>query len=195
VASELIGWIVLAARVIAGGAFILALIVALTHWAVRAGHLQAFGAWARFVRGWSDGLLRPLERRIVKAGGNPQDAAFWLVGLAVGLGLALIALVQWLIGFVLELVALSQGGRNYLAVAVVHYLFSILLAALFVRVIASWLGLSPYGRFMRIVYGLTSWLIDPIRRILPAMGPFDFSPLVAYFMLYFAEKTLIGLLL
>jgi YggT family protein len=147
------------------------------------------------VRGWSDGLLRPLERRIVRAGGNPQDAAFWLVGIAVAFGLGLIALVQWLIDLVLELMAVAEGGTSLIGVMLVHYLFRILLAALFVRVIASWLSLNPYGRFMRIVNGLTSWLIDPIRRVLPAMGPFDFSPMVAYFLLYLAERTLIGLML
>ena len=64
----LAGWIQFGARVIAGSAFFLALLVALTHWAVRAKHLGAFGAWPRFVRGWSDPLLKPLERRIVRSG-------------------------------------------------------------------------------------------------------------------------------
>ena len=192
--TEVIGWILLAARVVAGGIFFLALLVALTHWAVRAGKLQPFGAWPRFVRGWSDGLLRPLEQRIVKSGGNPQDASFWLVGIAVALGLGLIALVQWILEMVLQVMSMSDASPRYLLVVAVHYLFRILIAALFIRVIASWLNVSPYNRFMRIVYGLTSWLIDPIRRLLPAMGSLDFSPLVAYFLLYLAEGAVMGLL-
>ncbi len=188
-------WVQFGARVIAGGAFFLALLVALTHWAVRAKHLGAFGAWPRFVRGWSDPLLQPLERRIVRSGGNPQDAAFWLVGIAVLMGLALIAVVQWLIGFVYQTMALADGGGIVIALTLVHYGFSILIAALFVTVIASWLNISPYGRIMRIANGLTSWLLDPIRRVLPAFGPFDMSPLVAYFLLYFAERALISLML
>ena len=47
--------------------------------------------------------------------------------------------------------------------------------ALFVRVIASWLGISPYSAWMRPVMILTDWLIEPIRRILPPMGMIDFS--------------------
>jgi YggT family protein len=195
VSLALAGWIQFGARVIAGSAFFLALLVALTHWAVRAKHLGAFGAWPRFIRGWSDPLLKPLERRIVRSGGNPQDAAFWLVGLAVLLGLALIAAVQWLIGFVYQTMALADGGGIVIALTLVHYGFSILIAALFVTVIASWLNISPYGRIMRIANGLTSWLLDPIRRVLPPFGMFDMSPLVAYFLLYFAERALIGLML
>lgn len=192
---ELAGWIQFGARVLAGSAFLLALLVAFTHWAVRAKHLGAFGAWPRFVRGWSDPLLRPIERRIVRSGGNPQDAAFWLVGIAVVAGLALIAVVQWLIGFVYQTLAMADGGKIVLAVTLVHYGFSILIAALLVTVVASWLNISPYGRIMRIANGLTSWLLDPIRRVLPPFGMIDFSPLVAYFLLYFAERALIGLML
>lgn len=190
-----VGWIQFGVRVIAGSAFVLAVLVALTHWAVRAKHLSAFGAWPRFVRGWSDGLLRPLERRIVRSGGNPQDAAFWLVGIAVLAGLVLIAVVQWLIGFVYQTMALADGGGIVIAVTLIHYGFSILIAALFVTVIASWLNISPYGRIMRIANGLTSWLLDPLRRVLPPFGMFDLSPLVAYFLLYFAERALIGLII
>ncbi len=192
--TELIGWIIFATRVVAAGIFFLALLVALTHWAVRAGKLQPFGAWPRFVRGWSDRLLHPIEGQIVRRGGNPQDASFWLLGIAVALGLGLIAVVQWILEMVLQVMSVPDASPRYLLILAVHYLFRILIAALFIRVIASWINVSPYNRFMRIVYGLTSWLIDPIRRLLPAMGPLDFSPLVAYFLLYLAERTLMGLM-
>ena len=111
------------------------------------------------------------------------------------LGLALIAVVQWLIGFIYQTMALADGGGIVIALTLVHYGFSILIAALFVTVIASWLNISPHGRIMRIANGLTSWLLDPIRRVLPPFGMFDMSPLVAYFLLYFAERALIGLML
>ena len=70
-------------------------IVALTHWLpCGATAINAFGAWARFVRRWSDPLLRPLERRLVRGGANPQDAPFWLVGIVVVGGLVLIGTRQ-----------------------------------------------------------------------------------------------------
>jgi YggT family protein len=52
-----------------------------------------------------------------------------------------------------------------------------------VRVVASWFGISPYGRVMRFVHGLTDWLIEPIQRVVPNIGPLDLSPLLAYFIL------------
>lgn len=180
-------------RFLVAGAFVLSAIVALTHWAVRRQTLNAFGGWPRFVRGWSDPILRPLERRLVRSGANPQDAPLWLVGVTVVGGLVLIGLVNWLIDFAFTMVENARGGS--LVVIVLHYTFALLRGSIWIRVIASWLSLSPYSRFMRFINGLTDWLVEPIRRVLPPLGMFDFSPLVAYFVLYFAEQLVMrGLL-
>lgn len=174
------------ARLVAAGAFLLALIVALTHWAVRRGTLQAFGWWARFTRRWSDPIVVPLERRLIRAGANPQDAPAWLLAVTVVAALILVALVDWLIGFVASFFVGMQSGL--IVPLVIHWIFQLLMLAIMIRVIASWLSLSPYNRFMRIVYALTDWLVDPIRRVVPTIGIFDISPLVAYFVLYIAEQ-------
>ena len=68
--------------------------VALTHWAVRSRRINPFGAWPRLVRRMSDPILLPLERRVINAGGNPQNAPLWLLGLAIGAGLLLLSLTQ-----------------------------------------------------------------------------------------------------
>jgi YggT family protein len=184
------GWIEALTRVLVGGAFVTSAIVALTHWAVRAGHLQPFGAWPRFVRGWSDPMLRPVESRLLRAGGNPQQAPWWLLGAAVLGGLALLAVVRWLLGLILTLWFSAQGGPAALLPLAVAMAFNVLQIALLLRVVASWFGLSPYGRVMRVAHALTDWLLEPIQRLLPTMGPFDFSPLVAYLLLGLA-RTLV----
>lgn len=190
--GQLIAWIDLGVRIAVAGAFLLSAIIALTHWAVRTNKLQPFGAWPRFVRGWSDPLLKPIERRLARAGGNPQSAPLWLVGLSVLGGLALISLVRWVIGFIFNLIALSANPGGLLAPTVVHYGFSLLIAALMIRVIGSWFGLGPHHRFMRIFYVLTDWLVEPLQRVLPTMGPFDISPLIAYLVLSFARTLVLN---
>lgn len=183
--SVLVG-IVLGVRYFVAGAFLLSVVVALTHYGIRKGTIGAFGAWPRFVRGWSDPLLRPIERRLVRGGGNPQDAPLWLMGVAVAGGLVLVGLVGWLIDFGLRLYDDARGGA--LLVAVVGMTFELLKLAIMIRVIASWISISPYSKFMQLIHALTDWLIDPIRRLLPTVGMFDFSPLVAYFVLSFGEQ-------
>jgi YggT family protein len=157
--------------------------VALTHWAVRSRRITPFGAWPRFMRRASDPVLVPLEHRIVRAGGNPQDASLWLLGIVIAGGLLGLTLVHWLAGFVGTLSYLSAAGPRAWARFLVSTLFSVLMIALFVRVIASWFGISPYRPWMRLAMALTDWLIRPIRRILPPVGMLDFSPLVAWLAL------------
>ncbi|MES2305443.1 MAG: YggT family protein [Gemmatimonadota bacterium] len=185
-------YIDLGVRLFVAGAFALSAVVALTHWAVRSGKLQPFSGWPRFVRGWSDPLLKPVEKRLVRAGGNPQSAPLWLVGLTVLGGLALISLVRWLIGFIFGLLALASNPAGLLLPTIVHYTFSLLIGALMVRVIGSWFGLGPHNRFMRIFYILTDWLVEPLQRVLPNVGMFDISPLVAYLVLSLARTLVLN---
>lgn len=184
----------LAVRAIVVLALVFSVAVALTHWAVRTRRMDPFGAWPRFVRRVSEPLLLPLERRIIRAGGNPQSAPLWLLGLVIGGGLLLLSLTQWLIGTAASFVLLAHGGPRVWLRVVVSTIFTILLTAILIRVIGSWLGMGPYRRWMRPFYALTNWLIDPIRRILPPMGMFDFSPMVAWLALYLLRGVVLGLL-
>jgi YggT family protein len=170
-----------------------ATVVALTHWAVRSRRITPFGVWPRTVRRLSDPIILPLERRVVRSGGSPQNAPLWLLGLVIGCGLLLLSLTQWLIGTAAGLALLAQGGPRVWLRVLLNALFTVLMAAILVRVIGSWFGIGPYRKWMRPFYLLTDWLIDPIRRILPPMGMFDFSPMVAWLVLYVVRGFVVGL--
>jgi YggT family protein len=175
-------------------ALVYATVVALTHWAVRNRRINPFGPWPRLVRKISDPLLLRLERRIVAAGGSPQNAPLWLLGLVIGGGLIILSLMHWLIGIAASLsVAASGGPRVWLRLAV-NAVFTILMGAILIQVIASWFGIGPYRRWMRPIVALTSWLIEPIRRVLPPFGMFDFSPMVAWLVLYVVRGFVLGLI-
>ena len=173
----------LAARAIALAGVVVAGVVAGTHWAVRRRKLAPFGRWSRSIRQLSDPALRPIERRLLRSGGNPQDATYWLFGIAVLFGLLLISVVRWVAGFIYGLVVLSDAGAMTWVRTVVGWAFSLVIVALFIRVIASWFGVSPYRRWMRPIILLTDWLLNPIRRFMPATGIIDLSPLIAYLIL------------
>jgi YggT family protein len=51
---------------------------------------------------------------------------------------------------------------------------------------------NPLGRF---VFALTDWLVLPLRRVLPSLGPLDTASLVAAFLIELAEFSLLWLLL
>jgi YggT family protein len=82
---------------------------------------------------------------------------------------------------------LAGSGPVAWAAALLRVAFSVLKFALIVRVIASWFGLSPYSRWMRPVHWLTDWIIRPLRRVVPPLGPIDITPLVAWLVLIVVE--------
>lgn len=184
----------LTVRIIVIAALAYACIVALTHWATRSRRINPFGPWARFIRRLSDPVLLPLERRIIRFGGSPQNAPLWLLGVVIGAGLVLLSLTSWLIGTAAGLMMIAHGGARVWAQVLVDAVFTVLMGAIFIRVIGSWLGVGPYNRWMRPMYALTNWLIDPIRRILPPMGMIDFSPMVAWLVLYVVRGFVRGML-
>ena len=184
----------LVTRVIVVGALAYASAVLGTTWAVRNKRIQPFGPWPRFVRRASDPLLRPLERRVVRMGGNPQDASLWLILMVIAGGLILLSLVHWLLATAASMAAMGQLSPRGWARLAVSSVFSVFMIALFVRVIGSWLGLSEHKGVMRIVATLTEWLIDPIRRFLPPTGMIDFSPMVAWLLLWVARGVVLSLM-
>jgi len=171
-----------------------AALVALTHWAVRQRKIGPFGVWPRVVRRISDPVLLPLERRVMRAGGSPQDAPLWLLGIAIAGGLLRLSLLRWLIGFGYTLSNVAASGPRAWLYFVSTAAFGLVMAAIFVRVIASWFGISPYRPWMRPVVLLTDWIIEPVRRLLPPMGMIDFSPMVAWLILWVARGLILGLL-
>jgi YggT family protein len=185
-------YIVQATRILVFVIFIFAALVAATHWAVKHGHLSPFGALPRMMRGLGRPFVKPLERRLLKSGGNPVNAPYALFWAALIGGLALLALVQWGIGTVLTIMASSSAGPRGLLIFAGNAVFSILMLAILIRVIASWFSVSPYSKPMRVVHGLTDWLIEPLRKVIPPLGMIDVTPIVAYFMLYLARWLLLG---
>ena len=184
-----------AARLLVGAAFVLGLVVALTHWLVREQKIPPFGAWARFVRKWSDPLLRPIERKLVGAGGNPQHAPWWLLGVIVVGGLLLIEVLQWLFGMVMNGATVLDAGPTVVLWWVGNLIIRALMFALLVRVISSWFGAGRYNKWIRWSYQLTDWLVEPLRRVIPPFGMFDISPLAAYLVLWLLQRVWMGAIL
>lgn len=178
--SEGLRYALFAAAVVVG-------VVAAVDWAVRTRRLNPFGGVARFFRRTVDPLMVPIERRVVRAGGRPSSAPLWALGAVVVGGLVLIALFDFLtrqIGFAVS--AFSLGGRGVLML-LVGWTFALLRIALIVRVISSWVGVSPYSPWVRWSYGLTEWMLAPLRRVIPLLGNIDVTPIVAYLALGLLE--------
>ena len=64
----------------------------------------------------------------------------------------------------------------------VAQLIQIYILAIFARIILSWFPVSPGGPMASIfsfLYRITEPLLGPLRRVIPPLGGFDLSPIVA----------------
>jgi YggT family protein len=67
--------------------------------------------------------------------------------------------------------------------------------AIVARALLPWFRVSPYHPVMRFLIQITEPLLAPIRRNLPTIGRFDFSPMVALLILWAVEMLLQRMLL
>ena len=84
-----------------------------------------------------------------------------------------------------------------LLVTFITYLTWALYAAILARVIVSWLPIGPDSSFapiVRFIYEITEPILAPIRRLLPSMGMFDLSPMIAIIVIILIQSLLLPLL-
>ncbi len=168
-------------------------VVALLDWLVRTRRISPFSGIARFCRRSVDPLMVPVERMVMRAGGQPASAPWWsLVTVVLG-GILLLFLLGILRGILGQLGSAIVQPRLF-PVLVVSWAFEIVELALIVRVLSSWFPISPYSKWVRWSYTLTDWMLIPLRRIIPTIGMVDITPIIAYLIIrYILEGIVIGL--
>lgn len=83
------------------------------------------------------------------------------------------------------LLALAQG---------VNLFFGFMMLLIIVRALISWVSPDPYNPIVQFLYRATDPLLNPIRRIMPAM-PIDVSPIIAYFLMHIVRLFLVQTLM
>ncbi|HST06896.1 MAG TPA: YggT family protein [Gemmatimonadaceae bacterium] len=168
--------------------------ICLLDWAVRTRKISPFNAVARFCRSTVDPIISPIERRIVRAGGTPASAPLWaLAGVVIG-GILLLTLLDVLRLEVVQSFTAAEAGPGGVFHLLVGWTFTILKTAIVVRVISSWLPVSPYSPWVRWSYLLSEPILAPFRRIIPNFGGLDISPIVAYILLGILESFMMRLM-
>ena len=163
-------------------------------WAVRTRKISPFNAIARFCRSTVDPLIAPIERKVVRAGGTPASAPLWALAAVVVGGILLLSFLDLVRTQVIMSMVASQNGSAGIFHLLVSWTFNILKFALIVRVISSWLPISPYSGWVRWSYALSEPILAPLRRIVPNLGGLDITPILAYFLLNIIESVLFRLM-
>jgi YggT family protein len=179
-----------------GGFFAFALAVAVfcaLDWLVRARRIHPFSRFATFLRTNIRPLMAPIERRVLRAGGNTAMTPWWTLVIVVLAGIVVLSLLD----FVREQLALAyslmDGGASGMYKLAVSWTFGILRLALIGRVLLSWVRPSPFAWYVRASYALTEWYLRPMRGFIPLFGMMDVTPILAYLLLGLLQGFLMRL--
>jgi len=69
-------------------------------------------------------------------------------------------------------------------------LCEVLTLIIFLRVLMTWIMPGQVNMFTNLLYQVTEPILGPLRRILPKVGMFDFSPLAAIIILQILSSVL-----
>jgi YggT family protein len=188
--DTLLGIVRIALLVMAG----LLAVFCLIDWTVRTRRVNAFGSMARFARSKIDPIISPIERRVVAAGGNPASAPLWALAAVVIGGILVISLLDFIRGELFMVVYATQGGPGGIFRLLVSWAFDFLRIALLVRVVSSWLPISPYSKWIHWSFVVTEPILRPLRQVIPSLGMIDITPIIAYFLIGLIQGAVLRLL-
>jgi len=163
-------------------------------WLVRTRRVNLFGSLARFSRSRIDPILDPIERKVVRAGGNPTSAPLWALAAAVIGGILLISVLDFIRAEVVGLAFAMRSGPGGIFKLLVSWTFDFIRIAILVRVVSSWLPVSAYSPWIRWSYVVSEPILRPLRQVIPSMGPIDITPIIAYFLIGFLQGAVLRLL-
>lgn len=129
-------------------------------------------------------LLRPL-RRVIPGWGGIDMAGVVLL-------LALKFIENWL------LVSMAGQGAGIAGVIVlsiagiIELLIQIFTFAIFISILLSWIAPRTYTPMTSLLHSLSEPMLEPARRIIPAIGGLDISPIAVFILLQLTEKLLVA---
>ncbi len=77
-------------------------------------------------------------------------------------------------------------------VALLSMLLNLLWFAIFARAIVSWFPVDPNGPIVRALDAITEPVLEPLRRVVPRVGLFDITPMVAIILILVIQQILVS---
>jgi len=158
--------------------------------------LNPFAWTSRTIRRLSDGLVMPVRGGLRAFGVEPKFAPLVVILISILLGYFLLQLVSTIFTTIVGVMDSAQRGAFIWVLGFILYgLLSIYSLLIIIRIVFSWGMLDYTNRIMRFLIDVTEPLLGPLRRVIPLLGRFDISPIVALLLLWILQGALMGTLL
>src|SRR5687768_13253888 len=161
-----------------------------------AADLNPFGWASRTLRRLTDPFVVPVRGSLRQVGVDPKFAPLVVILVSILLGYFLLQLLATIAMTVTGVISSLQIGAIISVLGFILYgLISFYILLVFMRIIFSWAMVSYTNRVMRFLVNATEPLLGPLRRMIPPLGPFDISPIVAFLILWLFQAAIAGTLL
>jgi YggT family protein len=158
--------------------------------------LNPFGWASLTIRRLTDPIIGPVRRALVGVGVDPKYSPLVTILLAILLGWFSLQLVSSVANTIAGIIVSLPA---HAVVAVIGYILygviSFYSLLIFIRIIFSWGMVSYSNRMMRWLVNATEPMLAPLRRMVPPLGTFDISPIVAFIILWLFQAAISGTLL
>ena len=156
--------------------------------------LNPFSRPVIFVRRLTDPFVNPVRRALLGFGIKPNGAPLFVILLTILLGYFVLMLAASVLntaaGIALSALSGRAGGIVALLGYILYGLLSIYSLLIVVRIIFSWGQVSYSNRVMRFLMNATDPILLPLRRMIPPLGMFDISPIVAFLIIWLFQGAI-----
>lgn len=155
-----------------------------------------FGRTSLTIRRLTDPLISPVRRALAGFGVDPKYAPLVTILVIILLGWFSLQLVSSLANTLAGILS-SLDKRAVVPIIgyVLYGLLSFYSLLIFIRIVFSWVTASYANRLMRFLVNVTEPLLGPLRRMIPPVGGFDISPIVAFIIVWLLQSAVAGTLL
>lgn len=156
--------------------------------------LNPFSRPVILVRRLTDPFVNPVRRALAGFQISPNGAPLVTILLTILAGYFALMLAGGVLNTAAGVVLSLASGRAGGVVALVGYLLYGLLTVysllIFIRIIMSWGRASHTNRLMRFLARATDPLLVPLRSMIPPVGMFDISPIVAFVIIWLFQGAI-----
>ncbi|MDQ1590826.1 MAG: YggT family protein [Pyrinomonadaceae bacterium] len=158
--------------------------------------LNPFSRPVLLVRSLTDPFVNPVRRSLLGFGFSPNMAPLVTILIVILVGWLALSLSNDVLGTFYGMYMRGREGRIVALIGTLLYGFlSVYSMLILIRIIFSWGMIGMSNPVMRFLIRATDPLLVPLRRIIPPLGFFDLSPLVAFLLIWLFQRAIAGTLM
>src|ERR1043165_2548954 len=151
------------------------------------------------VKRLTDPIVLPVRGMLVAMRVDPIVAPVIVIVVFILIGFFVIQLTNGFLNTIAGILTAASSGRPNALTAILGYVLYALVGLyelmIFARIIGTWFVAGYGNRWMRFLFRTTEPLLAPLRRMIPLVGMFDVSAIIAFVILWVLQSVIAATLL